>query len=115
MGAYWISGSESTSRSLVAMWFLEPGTKLPDKGWKRHPVEEVEYVVSGQAKLQLAADDGTLEKEYMLKPGDLFFQGGGVWHRLEVVGNEPYVGLLFVPEPCSVKSGQPASFSEQTE
>lgn len=58
---------------------------------KPHTEDEVYYVVSGHAKLQVGEDDRTV------KPGSIIFVGAGVEHRFHDITENIMVMVVFAP------------------
>lgn len=102
---YWIFGDETTASTTLAQWAHEPGMMAPRNGWKWHDEEEVEYLYSGQARLQIGDAKGEVEAEFNLKRGDWWYIAAGVRHRFQVVGTEIAHGLLLIPKAYELSSG----------
>lgn len=109
----WLFGRGQTNKSFAGIWTHKPGCRLPEKGWKWHDEEEVEYIVQGQMRLLIADRKGREVAAHRLKKGDLFFIAKGVPHAAQIVGREICIGLLFCPKAYKLPQGQPA-WSDRT-
>jgi quercetin dioxygenase-like cupin family protein len=109
----WILGKGETEKSFFGVWTHKPGCRLPEKGWKWHDEEEVEYIVQGQMRLLIADRKGKQIASHLLKKGDLFYIAKGVPHAADIVGRETCIGLLFCPKDYQLPTGQPA-WSDRT-
>jgi mannose-6-phosphate isomerase-like protein (cupin superfamily) len=108
----WLLGGETTRESFAGLFTRRVIGNLATQDWRWHDAEEIEYVVSGRMKVQIANADNELIDEFEAASGDLFYIAEGVKHRADAVGDELCVGLLFCPRPYALPKGQPA-FSEQ--
>ena len=104
----WILGKGEKEKSFFGVWTHKPGCRLPEKGWKWHDEEEVEYIVQGQMRLLIADRKGKQIASHLLKKGDLFYVAKGVPHAADIVGRETCIGLLFCPTDYKLPTGQPA-------
>lgn len=81
--------TEEGKRGLIfAAGRLEPG-ELAD--WHEHPEHEVFFVFKGRGVVRWRLDDEVFEAP--VEPGSAFFKVGNIPHQMEVVGDEPLVGI----------------------
>jgi quercetin dioxygenase-like cupin family protein len=81
--------SQEGKRGLIfAVGRLEPG-EVAD--WHEHPEDEVFFVFKGRGVVRWRIDDREFEAQ--VAPGSAFFKTGGIPHSMEVIGDEPLIGV----------------------
>ncbi len=104
----WLIGGESTTDSFAGVFTRKVIGNLLTQDWRWHDAEEVEFVVAGRMRVQIADAANNMTDEFEVGPGDLFYIAEGVKHRADAVGDELCIGVLFCPRPYALPKGQPA-------